>query len=210
MGSDNNANNRIRDGVFHRGPCPRKVGTNWLLWGRVDTSFPFQGMVGPDWPCMIATYSLIVGGGYSIINYVIPETSLGDVGKFTVVGLVIATVCSFTFAGCSEPGIVFVELGDEEEAEQGDALVAGAEEGKSKEKPKQQNRCRHCDVVRGSNASHCYDCNLCINGLDHHCPWTGKCIGKKNLIPFYVFLGCLSGLLIFSALAAVLMVVKLY
>ena len=24
-------------------------------------------------------------------------------------------------------------------------------------------------------------------GHDHHCPWTGKCIGKYNLIPFYIF-----------------------
>lgn len=24
--------------------------------------------------------------------------------------------------------------------------------------------------------------------LDHHCPWTGKCIGKKNLCFFYAFL----------------------
>lgn len=28
--------------------------------------------------------------------------------------------------------------------------------------------------------------------LDHHCPWTGKCIGQKNLCFFYAFLVCLT------------------
>jgi palmitoyltransferase ZDHHC9/14/18 len=34
---------------------------------------------------------------------------------------------------------------------------------------------------------HCNYCNVCIEGYDHHCPWTTKCIGKGNLISFYVF-----------------------
>ena len=38
------------------------------------------------------------------------------------------------------------------------------------------------------NTGHCVDCNLCVEGYDHHCPWTGKCIGKKNLTYFYAFL----------------------
>ena len=38
------------------------------------------------------------------------------------------------------------------------------------------------------NTGHCFDCNVCVEGYDHHCPWTGKCIGKKNLPFFYIFL----------------------
>ena len=25
-------------------------------------------------------------------------------------------------------------------------------------------------------------------GFDHHCPWTSKCIGKGNIISFYLFI----------------------
>lgn len=35
---------------------------------------------------------------------------------------------------------------------------------------------------------HCYECDCCIEELDHHCPWTGKCVGKHNLQFFYTFL----------------------
>ena len=36
--------------------------------------------------------------------------------------------------------------------------------------------------------THCHDCDVCIIDLDHHCPWIGKCVGKKNLCAFYYFL----------------------
>ena len=31
-------------------------------------------------------------------------------------------------------------------------------------------------------------CKLCIEGLDHHCHWTGKCIGKRTIFYFHTFL----------------------
>ena len=35
---------------------------------------------------------------------------------------------------------------------------------------------------------HCLDCDICIENYDHHCPWTGHCIGKNNIYSFYVFI----------------------
>ena len=34
---------------------------------------------------------------------------------------------------------------------------------------------------------HCSLCNICIPGSDHHCGIFEKCIGRKNLICFYLF-----------------------
>jgi hypothetical protein len=32
------------------------------------------------------------------------------------------------------------------------------------------------------------DCRVCIEEYDHHCPWTGKCVGKGNVRYFYAWL----------------------
>lgn len=73
-----------------------------------------------------------------------------------------------------------------------------------------------CEIRRPLTASHCADCGVCVNEvraspslehgellagmltdvvceqLDHHCPWTGKCVGKRTLRWFYVFLSSIS------------------
>ena len=36
-------------------------------------------------------------------------------------------------------------------------------------------------------AMHCPDCNVCVEGYDHHCPWMGICIGKRNYKKFMTF-----------------------
>lgn len=49
---------RLADGEFL---CcrPTYVGRMILLCGRKDALFPFQCLVGPDWPCMLVTYSIV-------------------------------------------------------------------------------------------------------------------------------------------------------
>jgi hypothetical protein len=51
-----------------------------------------------------------------------------------------------------------------------------------------QNYCSICDVYMKPRTEHCKDCDVCIQEYDHHCPWTSKCIGKGNLVFFYMFL----------------------
>lgn len=49
--------------------------------------------------------------------------------------------------------------------------------------------CGNCNIVvnKNSNVQHCDICNICIIKYDHHCYWTGKCIGKNNIMAFYIF-----------------------
>ena len=49
--------------------------------------------------------------------------------------------------------------------------------------------CGHCQFDRPLKARHCMYCGCCINGLDHHCPWSGRCIGEDNLRAFHFFVG---------------------
>lgn len=49
--------------------------------------------------------------------------------------------------------------------------------------------CPMCKIYYDpEDTRHCCFCNACISGHDHHCPWTGKCIGRKTLYSFFSFI----------------------
>lgn len=47
--------------------------------------------------------------------------------------------------------------------------------------------CHTCHIIRPPRTVHCSYCNVCIERMDHHCPWLGCCIGKRNYVVFSVF-----------------------
>lgn len=60
---------------------------------------------------------------------------------------------------------------------------------------------RFCDVCKLRQLPttvHCGDCKICILDMDHHCPWTGKCIGRGNIKEFYGFLVCTLVYMVFN------------
>ncbi|TNV71248.1 hypothetical protein FGO68_gene15896 [Halteria grandinella] len=46
--------------------------------------------------------------------------------------------------------------------------------------------CSMCDHhKKDRNTYHCIDCDICIEGFDHHCVFFSKCIGGGNIISFW-------------------------
>ena len=57
---------------------------------------------------------------------------------------------------------------------------------------KNYNQCSTCNCIFYKNNDyitfHCNDCNICVENFDHHCTFASKCIGKKNIFIFKLWL----------------------
>lgn len=48
--------------------------------------------------------------------------------------------------------------------------------------------CDVCEIFQPPRCVHCVQCENCILEFDHHCPWLGNCIGKRNYPYFFCIL----------------------
>ena len=66
-------------------------------------------------------------------------------------------------------------------------------------------KCRVCGIIVDlrNYPGHCYKCKCCIEGFDHHCAWTTKCIGSGNIKEFRLFMTSFFILLSYFGISAV-------
>ena len=69
--------------------------------------------------------------------------------------------------------------------------------------------CKICNAIRDLDrgVEHCRDCDICIIGNDHHCPWSTKCVGKKNIFMFRLFVFSIFFHIIYLTIASTLMAI---
>lgn len=66
--------------------------------------------------------------------------------------------------------------------------------------------CSTCLVYRPYKTTHCKFCGSCVLAFDHHCPWVGNCIGKRNYSSFFFFLFYLTLLILFSLIVCIVLI----
>ncbi|KAJ1439357.1 DHHC palmitoyltransferase-domain-containing protein [Ochromonadaceae sp. CCMP2298] len=183
---------------------PVKIGSSILLYGRRKSAFPAHCLVGPDWPFVCLVLFLIVAVNAVVLGVISPigwpPVLIGLVGTLVLM----VTYCRTAF---SDPGIVYrndcdAPLRPSRDIESIESIesiddkptlqtpIMQGEGGPSLHLPHSMD-CGQCDFKRPYSARHCDYCGTCVDQLDHHCPWSGKCIGAKNLKAFYLFTGML-------------------
>jgi hypothetical protein len=155
--------------------APVRVGISILFYGKRKSRFPFHCMVGPDWPFIIAVFFLIICINTGVLYVISP------IGWIPVVIGVIGTL-AVLFAYCrtafSDPGIVYKNdypdpnaQRDLESNENPTTLHSPIAASSAMPAVPHTIECGHCDLRRPYTARHCDYCKLCVDNLDHHCPW---------------------------------------
>lgn len=128
-------------------------------------------VLGPNYFFYLIFSSLIFASFFSIFIYIGQRIPDGvRIGGYLVYGF---QFISYTLAAFKNPGIPSLKNYQ--------LCLTNPENFK---------KCLSCNLMVDLNSSityHCSECNCCIEGYDHHCPWTTKCIGKGNIIWFYCF-----------------------
>ena len=157
-------NNAINKSFFYH-----KLGNCHAFFGNESGDPPI--IIGPQWPMFIAL-TLIINGivWFFIIRFWHTYSKF-----YKSVGIFFVSFFQITFTYCFfvNPGFPKNDI--------------GRQTGIPKEQYKFCPECKfYYDLNK--NVNHCFDCGICIEGYDHHCPWTSKCIGRNNLYSFYSFM----------------------
>ncbi len=128
--------------------------------------------VGPDWFCMCVTYSLIFVPSILFIIYIADAVSI----VLTILSVISLAVllALFSYAACSDPGIVYRDpddLGRDMESRGGDDL--GIHTTYRKYSNVAVIECSQCNMMRPCTAMHCYECGVCVEevSVSSRCDW---------------------------------------
>ncbi|KAM3359843.1 protein S-acyltransferase 8 isoform X1 [Capsicum galapagoense] len=182
-----------------------KANNKFLLGGRL--------IFGPDAKSLIITFTLILVPVVLFCVFVarnfVFELQRETAGYAILVIAIVFTIYVFTLlfsTSAKDPGIVprnshppeevlgydpsaTVEAGSRPLPRTKEVLVNGL--------PVRVKYCETCMLYRPPRCSHCSVCDNCVERFDHHCPWVGQCIGKRNYRCFFLFVSSTALLCVF-------------
>ena len=157
-----------------------------MLTFNFDKNFIPKYCIGPHWYLTIFLNVLITVFGILLYYTVIKKTSITQIIVYLLLLFVLYFMVNRT--ALINPGIVL-----------------------NKKKGKNDNGyCTTCKIYFNpfDNVWHCRFCGVCIEKMDHHCVWVGKCIGKKNKKSFYGMLISVFSFYIYTIICALILYLK--
>lgn len=148
---------------------PIRVGNFILFYGRRRSTWPYHCLVGPDWPFVIMVYFLIIVVNAGVLYWISP---LG--WPPVVIGIpgTLFLLITYSIVAFSDPGIVYkndfsdINAGDIEDPMHSSHAIPRVTFALQR-----SIECGNCNFQRPLTAHHCTYCKVCVNHLDHHCPW---------------------------------------
>ena len=166
---------------------------NFLLDGRI--------MLGSDARFFFVTNVLLIAPASLFFVFVISDfydTSLGFAAYWALLALALFSLANLWTTALLEPGIL-----PRQPAHIKAVPPPGAELGEHGWK-----LCETCNIYRPPRSKHCASCQNCVEGFDHHCPWTGNCVARRNYKYFFCFITSVTLLVMFVLAVCLLEMVE--
>ena len=167
--NNNNFSNKIRSIGQQHNFIYKKIGNTFCFLG--DKNGNPKITIGPHWPMYICFcsfmcffYALLFYSIWNKLNFILKIIGIINFLMFFL---------SYTYIFLANPGMPIINE---------NSFI-----GQPRDKYKYCNECKIW-VSNLKTTEHCFECNICVEGYDHHCPWTGKCIAKRNIYAFYIFI----------------------
>ena len=171
-----------------RGPCqslatlassdaPKERVGNMLLLSQRCYDKHSCGIMGPHWFGPVSCFALL---SFATLYFGHKAYVNIGTGSFIIcLTFYFSAMISLLMVSCSDPGVVRPDG-------RGKDGYAGVPSG-SVSAGRGWRYCDICSVYQPPGAVHCPECNVCVRGYDHHCPWMGTCIGEGNWTSFCAF-----------------------
>ena len=159
-------------------PSPNNLKTNKLSYGNYKMFYKKQNIykiaIGPHWYISIIGLLSLTGISFAPILKIYKYLSYPLLTIYII--LLLCVISFYLLTILKNPGVVpriFWNKDTIDEIEKNERYDCLA--------------CKRVVDEDCGNIGHCWECDICIKGLDHHCIWMGKCVGKGNLKFFYAF-----------------------
>ncbi len=155
-----------------------KIGNN-ICW-KFDDNYNPKYVIGPHWYTFILLNIII--SFFVIIMYKLILKSYFNFSFQIIFFLLVILIYYFYLQNfLLNPGILF-KLNNNE--------IENDNNNNNNNNNNSSGYCSICKIFYNKDRKiyHCKYCNVCIEKCDHHCIWIGKCVGKKNMFYFNLFI----------------------